>query len=125
MIMGADPDDFAPEYTTGIMDHWPEIEIDQLKDDLESALVDRKQARKKMKTARERAAAARVKYTNLKATTKQTIEDANYDITHKCMVYIDLIAEYETVLAQYAGSISVSLVTNNILKLRKRGGLER
>jgi hypothetical protein len=113
---------FAPEYTASI-DHWPEIEIDQLKDDLETALFEQDKAEEVARAARDRAVLNRNDYNKLKRTMKAKIAESNGELTNKSMIYLSLINEYENILGSIMEKYRVSLTTTTINSLRKRGGL--
>jgi hypothetical protein len=106
-------------------DHWPGIEIDQLRDDVEEATVARESAEIKEAQAKAGGAAARANYSSLKKEFESRIVEKHGTLLLKSMIYLDLIAEYETIVHQYAGYNGVKLSTTKIKHLRKRGGLEQ
>ena len=110
-------------FTAVIEDHWSPIEIDQLKDDLESAEVAEVRATKLMNTAKSRATKHLRNYNNLQKTMETTISEANSELSAKSMIYLSLINEYEVILGRYAGHHGVKLSTTTIDNLKKRGGL--
>jgi hypothetical protein len=110
-------------FTASVADHWSPIEIDQLKDDLESAEVAEARATKLMNTAKSRATKHLRNYNNLQKTMETTISEANSELSAKAMIYLSLIKEYEVIIAQYAGHHGIKLTTTDIDSLRKRGGL--
>jgi hypothetical protein len=104
-------------------DHWPGIEIDQLRDDVESAEMGEAVARQKQSRAEDCSTIFKNRYNDLKKTFDSKMQESNGELSKKCMVYLSLINEYETIVAMYAGHHSIKLSTTNIINLRKRGGL--
>jgi hypothetical protein len=115
-------DGLAPEYTASI-DHWPEIEIDQLRDDLECAELAQEKAEKKMLATMVVARRNKRDYVALQKTMADKIAESNGELTNKSMIYLSLINEYEIVLGSIMEKYRVSLTTTAISNLRKRGGL--
>jgi hypothetical protein len=104
-------------------DHWPVIEIDQLRDDVESAEMGEAMARQRMSRAEDEVMLVRASYNNLKKTMDDKIQSSNGEISKKCMIYLSLINEYEKIIAVYTANHLIKLNTTAITNLRKRGGL--
>jgi hypothetical protein len=104
-------------------DHWPAIEIDQLRDDLECAEMEREKANGIAKAARHRAVLNRDEYNKLKRTMSEQIAEANGELSQKSMVYLSLINEYERVVRHVFNLKGDQFVNPTINNLRKRGGL--
>jgi hypothetical protein len=104
-------------------DHWPGIEIDQLRDDVECAEIEREAAEKLMRSAQNSDKKHRANYRNLKKTMNDKIAESNGELSAKSMIYLSLINEYETILGSIMEKYRVALTTPTINSLRKRGGL--
>jgi hypothetical protein len=105
-------------------DHWPAIEIDQLREDLEEALIGEAVAKQKHSRACDDISDIQWKFSTLKTNFDKRISDTNARLSDKCMILLDLVAEYEKVLiaqAQYGG---VKITTTKIKHLRKKGELD-
>jgi hypothetical protein len=113
----------ATQYALGHIDHWPEIEIDQLRDDVECAEMAQDKAEKKMLATMVVARRNKRDYDGLKKTMDDKIAESNGDLTAKSMIYLSLIHEYEVIIKQYAMYHGIQLTTTAINNLRKRGGL--
>ncbi|MBW2645220.1 MAG: hypothetical protein JRE23_03390 [Deltaproteobacteria bacterium] len=105
------------------VDHWPEIEIDQLRDDLECAEQAQLEAVTKMEATAKVARRNKRDFNGLKKTMDDKIAESNGELTRKSLVYLSLINEYEIILNKYASNSMVKLTTTSINQLRKRGGL--
>ena len=121
LYIGASGDELLPD----TRDHWAPIEIDQLRDDVESAEMGEAQALEQMERHSANATHWESMHRQLKATVRDTIQEANKDLYDKNMIYLSLINEYETILAQYVRYHGVLLTTipTAIDDLRRRGGL--
>jgi hypothetical protein len=104
-------------------DHWAEIEIDQLRDDVENAVMEREDAVMKMQVTSKVARKAKRDYIGLKKTMADKIAESNGKLSQKSMIYLSLINEYENILGSLMEKYRVSLTTTAITNLRKRGGL--
>jgi hypothetical protein len=105
-------------------DHWVEQEVDNLKQDLEEAEVLRVRAEMQCVTAQREVEKWSAKFHDIKQNIDNRVDEMNGKVRQKAMIYLDLIAEYETVLAVYEGHSQVRLITSKIHNLRKRGGLQ-
>ena len=104
-------------------DHWPEIEINQIRDDLECAEVELAEAVERSEKDRDARNHWHAKFKALERNIQSKIDEANGEIIRKSLIYIDLIGEYQNLVAAYSANSMVALTTTNINKLRERGGL--
>jgi hypothetical protein len=105
-------------------DHWGEGEIDMLRGDVADAQEAQYLAEETAKEALVLADTYQNKYQQIEASIQDKIDSMNGELRKKAMIYLDLIAEYETVLKFYAMHTQVKLATSKITELRKRGGLQ-
>jgi hypothetical protein len=118
VYIGASGDEFDSA------DHWVEQEVGNLRADLEESDCALLEAEEAEEISAALAAKWQGQYLAIKSNIEDKVNDMNGKLRMKTMIYLDLIAEYETVLASYARYGQVRLTTTKITDLRKRGGLE-
>ena len=107
-------------------DMWASGELEQLRDDIESAEVDKLAAIEEAEDYLTLAEQWEAKYKHVVHTAKQEAEAMNSKLSEKICVLIDLSKEYETMLDMYVHRTGVKLTNNNlerILKLKQKGDL--
>ena len=107
-------------------DMWASGELEQLRDDIESAEVDKLAAIEEAEDYLTLAEQWEAKYKHVLHTAKQEAEAMNFKLSEKICVLIDLSKEYETMLDMYVHRTGVKLTNNNlerILKLKQKGDL--
>jgi hypothetical protein len=103
-------------------DHWPGIEIDQLRDDVEEAegaTVDAQESADKWCACYER---KNDQYTNLKNKFDSKVTTVNHNLKNKCMILLDLIEQYELMTGGMLGLTTP--FDKKIKQLRQQGGLD-
>jgi hypothetical protein len=101
---------------------WVVNEIEQLKQDAEEAHVAECTQEAKANKWYESYERKNEQFNKLAKDFEDRIADENTELRDKCMIYLSLISEYETVLNQYCSSSMVRLTTTKINELRQRGG---
>jgi hypothetical protein len=109
---------------------WPADEMNQLLMDAEEMEMERDDMAIKMTRARDNANRAqhqtRKAQASLSSHRREVAEEfdgVNKDLTSKCLIYLDLIKEYEIIIKKYSGYNGMKLTTTAIQNLRRRGGL--
>ena len=105
---------------------WFINEVRQLRDDIESAEVDKLAAIEEAEDYLTLAEQWEAKYKHVVHTAKQEAMATNSKLSEKICVLIDLSKEYETMLDMYVHRTGVKLTNNNlerILKLKQKGDL--
>jgi hypothetical protein len=92
-----------------------------LQDDLETVEMDRAEAVRKMKVARERGMKNSRKFARLKRDFDDKLLEGHLELRDKAMIYLSLINEYESLLKYTAPG---ALSSGTIKRLRQRGGLQ-
>ena len=101
-------------------DDWEDVELDQLRMDIEEMEIDVMAMKNTTAHAIENAEKARQKAVEAKTKYRERFENMNRDMTYKCMIYLDLIDVYE-----YNRMSMAPDQENKINDLRKRGGLNK
>ena len=112
---------------SGSLDHWPAIEIDTLKDDLQTAESEILRLVYTLDTVQHKLDKKRKEYTQIRnSIDKQVVEKAeilNEDLRDKAMIYLSLINEYEAVFDAHGIDPNRMGRSSIIKNLRRRGGL--
>jgi hypothetical protein len=109
--------------------YWHIEEIDQLRMDVEEMEIECSRVRLNESRAidsaaiyRNRAQEADQKRRENKQEVYEQFKGANKDLSDKCMIYLDLVNEYENMLDLTCRG-GIRPTNNTIINLRKRGGL--
>jgi hypothetical protein len=111
---------------------WEGDELDQLRMDIEEIQIDRDEMEVRMTRAKDSATRARNRagaaFKSLKlhrSEVAKEFSETNKTISDKCMVYLDLINEYEAMVYHQARYTSMVPMNAKIINLRKAGGLDK
>jgi hypothetical protein len=109
--------------------YWHIEEIDQLRMDVEDMEIEVENMQNRVAFAKQAAELANAnarksdqKRVQNKLEVFEEFKGANKDLSDKCMIYLSLVNEYENML-DIACSGGIRPTNNNIINLRKRGGL--
>ena len=111
------------------MDHWPGMEIDQLRQDLEEAIICRERAEHEATLEMELRLTLDHEYRYLRHCFNEKLDQINFGLRDKCMLYLDLIEAYndgfKTITEHWKGSPHyMPKHVKKIIELRKKGGLD-
>jgi hypothetical protein len=99
-------------------------QIDQLRDDLEEAYMERNKARLLAERWHESWLSTENKYKQLEDSFESKLTATNHALKDKCMILLDLIALYEDQLLQYRTFNNVTQTNPEITELRRKAHLE-
>jgi D-mannonate dehydratase len=106
-------------------DHWPSIEINQLRDDIEEATMGEAVALHELNQTEDALDAEKYTHQLLKDNFQSKLTKTNAGLQNKCMTLLDLIDRYEVVLDYHRKQSGLTAPFDaKIKQLRKRGGLD-
>jgi hypothetical protein len=106
-------------------DHWPAIEIDQLKEDLEEAQTETSLSEDRSLMWHRKYKEYNRLYDSLKSKFEIKVTQVNHGLKDKCMTLLDLIDLYERAIIPPArGSSTDAKLLLKIKHLRKKGELD-
>jgi hypothetical protein len=101
-----------------------QLELEMLQDDtveLQNQLDD---LNEQYIRAKKECSLARASHSRLKAEFKDKLEEENVKLRDKCLIYFDIIHEYEIMHGIYANRFGAILTSTTLKELYKRGDLK-
>jgi len=101
---------------------WDEYELTNLRHELEDEIARNEELEEQIDEACQDANKWQTRHTILKRSVDMREQDENHRLSNQCMIYLNLVEEYQKVLLSYAGPGQI-ITNNEIRRLEREGGL--